>query len=289
MCLNMTKQSSMDFRVNADSCCVRLNCRKVSHGLINQQKSARIGGVDDNVFYASYIPEDFDSHKAVDNIEIRLTVKHNYKETEFAPTCTQPGYIMNICEECGDSYTDITEDSSGHTWKYEPIEDGEQFICETCGAADVTYFKEIPHNFDNDFTVDKPATFDNDGSKSQHCNIPGCKAVRNRQEIPALSHIELDAKSFVYNGEVQKPEVKVISRDSKTTLNPEQDYDLTYSEDSTNAGKKTVTVTFKGEYAGEATENYEICSASLAGNTLALSEKSGFIFIGNDNPLNSKY
>ena len=65
----------------------------------------------------------------------------------------------------------------------------------------------------------------------------------------------------VYNGseQAQKPSVK----DGDTELVEGVDYDLTYSEDLTNAGTVTVTVTGKGNYAGSVDVAYQITPAAL--------------------------
>lgn len=266
-----------NYEVPADltaNCGQLLRSIDLPEGFTWVDRSARIGGIDDNVFYVNYMPEDFDRYKAVENIEVSISVEHNYKETLLEPTCTKPGYRIIICKECGDSHTEITDEPLPHKWIYEDFGDGQQNTCERCGAVEVIFDNPgAEHSFADEYTVDKPATFDHDGSKSKHCQDEDCRAVSDRLVIPALSHIELDAKGLMYNGEEQKPEVKVISRDSDTELKPGQDYDLTYSEDSTNAGEKTVTVTFMGEYEGEATENYEIHGMPIAGKPLALSEK----------------
>ena len=65
----------------------------------------------------------------------------------------------------------------------------------------------------------------------------------------------------VYNGaeQAQKPSVM----DGETELVEGVDYDLTYSEDLTNAGTVTVTVTGKGNYAGSVDVTYQITPAAL--------------------------
>ena len=65
----------------------------------------------------------------------------------------------------------------------------------------------------------------------------------------------------VYNGseQAQKPTVK----DGETELVEGVDYDLAYSDDLTNAGTVTVTVTGKGNYAGSVDVTYQITPATL--------------------------
>ena len=69
----------------------------------------------------------------------------------------------------------------------------------------------------------------------------------------------------VYSGteQAQKPEVK----DGEKTLVEGTDYDLTFSEDMTNVGTVTVTVTGKGNYTGGVTRTYQITPATLTVTT----------------------
>lgn len=62
--------------------------------------------------------------------------------------------------------------------------------------------------------------------------------------------------SAVYNGREQKPAVTVKSGDTVLTLNT--DYTVTYPDDCTNAGKKTVRINGKGNYIGRFSASYMI-------------------------------
>ena len=68
-----------------------------------------------------------------------------------------------------------------------------------------------------------------------------------------------------YNGteQIQKPEVK----DGNSTLTEGTDYDLSFSDDVTNVGTVTVTVTGKGGYTGSTQVTYRINPAVLTVNT----------------------
>ena len=61
-----------------------------------------------------------------------------------------------------------------------------------------------------------------------------------------------------YDGEEHKNKPTVTDTKTGKTLTEETDYTLTYSEDVTNAGKVTVTVTGIGNYTGEFDVTYEI-------------------------------
>ena len=65
----------------------------------------------------------------------------------------------------------------------------------------------------------------------------------------------------VYNGESQQQ--KPIVKDGAATLVEGQDYKLSYSEDTTNVGTVTVTITGKGNYTGIATVTYQITKRAI--------------------------
>ena len=83
------------------------------------------------------------------------------------------------------------------------------------------------------------------------------------------AEVKLTRKLFTYNGNVQKPGVKVYSGGNRLAAG--KDYYLTWSEASSkNAGTYTVTVTGKGRYDGALTASYTIRKAK---NPLAVTRK----------------
>ena len=68
-----------------------------------------------------------------------------------------------------------------------------------------------------------------------------------------------------YNGESQQQ--KPVVKDGEKVLAEGVDYELTYSENTTDAGGVTVTVTGKGNYAGSVDVTYRIAPAPLAVST----------------------
>ena len=67
-----------------------------------------------------------------------------------------------------------------------------------------------------------------------------------------------DPKDSKYDGEEHKNKPKVEDTKTKATLKEGRDYELSYSEDVTNAGTVTVTVTGIGNYEGSFEVTYEI-------------------------------
>ena len=67
-----------------------------------------------------------------------------------------------------------------------------------------------------------------------------------------------DPEGSKYDGEEHKNKPKVEDTKTKATLKESKDYELSYSEDVTNAGTVTVTVTGIGNYEGSFEVTYEI-------------------------------
>lgn len=69
----------------------------------------------------------------------------------------------------------------------------------------------------------------------------------------------LSQNSYPYTGEPVMPEVTVTR--GKEVLVKDRDFSVTYSEDCTNAGEKTVTVAGMGNYGGETVLKYTVTQA----------------------------
>lgn len=76
-----------------------------------------------------------------------------------------------------------------------------------------------------------------------------------------VSHLE----DVVYNGWSQKQ--PVVVKDGDNTLELGKDYEVSYSEDTKNAGTVTVTITGKGNYGGTVVRTYDITPAPLTVET----------------------
>ena len=92
----------------------------------------------------------------------------------------------------------------------------------------------------------------------------GKLVITPKNIVPGDNNKDLTAtapKDVVYNGESQQQ--KPIVKDGDKVLEEDTDYTLTYSEDTTNAGTVTVTITGKGNYDGKFEVTYEITPAPL--------------------------
>ena len=114
----------------------------------------------------------------------------------------------------------------------------------------------------------KPEAFKNNNQNFTNVSFEivedGWLKITPKNIVPGDNNKDLTAtapKDVVYSGESQqqKPEVK----DGDKVLEEGKDYDLSYSEDTTNVGTVTVTVTGKGNYDGKFEVTYQITPASL--------------------------
>ena len=86
----------------------------------------------------------------------------------------------------------------------------------------------------------------------------------------SLLSVELEEKTFVYNGTERKP--NVVAKDDKILLVLGEDYNVEY-EDNKNAGQGKAIVTFKNDYTGTKELEFEISKAqkpSVSNTTIRL-------------------
>lgn len=193
---------------------------------------------------------------------------HSYVDQIVEPTCTEAGYTLHICSICQDNYTDTATEPKGHSWgEWEEINSpscetagSKQHTCTVCQATETADIDPAGHAFSDNFTVDKKATFTEDGSMSKHCTREGCSAAIESTAIPSAALPVCEAGQLVYNGEEQKPAVKVLNREGQS-LAEGTDYKVAYT-DNVNAGTGHAVVTLKGEaYEGQETVDFTIVKA----------------------------
>jgi len=97
-------------------------------------------------------------------------------------------------------------------------------------------------------------------SDSNYENIaPKCLTVKINPASVDASEVSFDKAEFTYNGSAQKPNVTYAG----ITLAEGTDYTATWPEDCANAGDKTVTINFKGNFSGSAEKTYKILPKEL--------------------------
>ncbi len=120
---------------------------------------------------------------------------HKYETVVKEPTCTEEGYVINICTVCGfkDNVNREWINATGHnvdTW--ERISEStctvrgmEKGFCSNCNQYVYQYDNPLGHNY-SELKVDYEATCTKDGRKSKECLRCGNKTAI--ETIPALGH-----------------------------------------------------------------------------------------------------
>lgn len=130
------------------------------------------------------------------------------------------------------------------------------------------------HTHDIIQTISIPATFNEDGYFIKCCN-EHCD-YKVEREVASIKSVKLSTSKFTYNGKVITPTVTVKDRKGKV-LNLNTDYTVKYSSGRKNPGRYSVKVTFKGDYTGSETLQFDILpgitskiSASQSTNAIKL-------------------
>ncbi len=117
-----------------------------------------------------------------------------------------------------------------------------------------------------DYNLTYPSDMKNAGAKN--IKIEGIGNFNGEKDLPYVINkktvtnddISLDNTIFTYDGTAKTPAVTVM--DGTTTLNPETDYTVRYSN-NTNAGTASVTVMGKGNYSFDITKEFVINKADV--------------------------
>lgn len=107
--------------------------------------------------------------------------------------CTEDGEKIVECDVCGES-VNVSIPKLGHEWEVETVV--QEAICteaglqlahctrKGCGESGEVEIPALGHDWEQTPTIDKPASFEEAGSKSQHCSR--CEEKTNVTEIPML-------------------------------------------------------------------------------------------------------
>ena len=143
--------------------------------------------------------------------------------------------------------------------------------CGICGFTESKKLDKKAHEWDTDFTVDKKATFQADGSKSKHCK--NCDAVYGLTVIPRVNEMKLSAVTYSYTGGVKTPSVTVKDAKGKTLKN-NVDYTIKYASGRKNVGTYSVIMTLKGNYSTSKTMKFIINPKGTSISKLSKAKKS---------------
>jgi hypothetical protein len=108
--------------------------------------------------------------------------------------------------------------------------------------------------------------------------------ITPKTDVSAECTAALAASSYTYDGSAHQPAVTVKDQTRNVTLAENQDYTKSYSGDCTNVGTKTVTVTFKGNYSGTLTAQYDVVQKSVADNDVTVKlGTTSYTYSGSEN------
>ena len=140
------------------------------------------------------------------------------------------------------------------------------------------------NDYDISWTSDN---YTSPGDKSLTLNFKGNYAGEKTVGFKILSknasdaNVELFQNSFIYNSQEQKPFVSSVQVDDDVLINA-RDYTVQWNdEDYSNAGKKSLTLKFKGNYSGEKTIDFKIVPKDASLSVIELSQ-TDFIFNGEE-------
>ena len=168
---------------------------------------------------------------------------------EMPTVAVSENLTLTYGEYTGQKFTATIEKKDGYTYEYQWI-DGNTVISNTDTLA-------IPDDLtvgEYDYYLAVGAKRIDNGEITWYSN-PNLLVKVNPKELDA-SNVTLSKDAFTYDGNEQKPTVTVNV--GGKTLTENTDYTVTWPSDCKNAGTKTITVTFKGNYGGTAQANYEI-------------------------------
>ena len=168
---------------------------------------------------------------------------------EMPTVAVSENLTLTYGEYTGQKFTATVEKKEGYTYVYQWIY-GNTVISNTDTL-------EIPDNLAAgvyDYYLAVGAKRTDNGEITWYRN-PNLSVTVNPKNLDA-SNITLNQDTFTYDGKEQIPTVTVKIGDK--TLTENTDYTVTWPSDCKNAGTKTITVTFKGNYSGTAQVDYKI-------------------------------
>lgn len=196
-------------------------------------------------------------------------VDHVFTESKVGRDCTNDGYTLHTCVNCGFSYMSDFDYAIGHQLDVVPgvaqtcTEPGRtvQATCTVCGKV-IEKAEPIPpfgHQWTTNVTC---ATLKKDGKRVTVCSI--CGEKQGEEPIAKIASVKLSDTKFVYDKKAKKPTVTVTDANGKT-LTYKTDYKLKYDSGRKKAGTYYVSVTFRGEYKGTKALKFKIVLPAATG------------------------
>ncbi len=112
---------------------------------------------------------------------------HDFEQTNFFySTCTQDGYYIIECRQCGLSQKEITMPATGHQWEdHSVIQQPDcaragsmQTYCSYCGRSGTRTLKKTEHSYGT-WTITVPAAANSMGTRISSCFVCGNQKTEN--------------------------------------------------------------------------------------------------------------
>ena len=166
------------------TCKTKLSEINLPEGFSWVDDSQSVGSEGKQSFKALFTPSDTTNYNIVEDIDISITISHNYAEKWSSDNNTH-------WHECACGAKDSEAEHSFDEWivTKEPscIMEGEkQRTCSVCDYTETGSVEANGHDWFSDYTVDKEATCMDDGEKSIHCK--NCDETKNSTRIAAFGH-----------------------------------------------------------------------------------------------------
>lgn len=211
-----------------------------------------------------------------------IPASHNWEEDftiDKEPSCTTEGRKSIHCKKCGETRDEQVIPATGHDFtEWETIAETSctkegitQRRCKICGFTETKKLDKKAHEWGTEYTVDQPATFAADGSKSIHCK--NCETISEAIAIPRINSVKISATAYTYSGGVKTPSVTIKDANGNA-LHNKTDYIVQYASGRKNVGTYKVIVTFKDNYSGKKTLSFTINPKGTAISSLSKSKKA---------------
>ena len=211
-----------------------------------------------------------------------IPASHNWEEDftiDKEPSCTTEGRKSIHCKKCGETKDEQVIPATGHDFtEWETIAETSctkegitQRRCKICGFTETKKLDKKAHEWGTEYTVDQPATFAADGSKSIHCK--NCETISEAIAIPRINSVKISATACTYSGGVKTPSVTVKDANGNA-LHNKTDYIVQYASGRKNVGTYKVIVTLKDNYSGKKTLSFTINPKGTTISSLSKSKKA---------------
>ena len=250
--------------------CKSLSFVSVPESVVSIEENAFSGcDIFADIFYTAN-QESWDKISIGDNNDNLISARKHYNTTSVGthpfesevvrePDCINSGVLKCTCD-CGYNF-ELPIKAKGHNLvgadkvvSTEPTctENGEiSVICTVCGeSAAYEVVTRLGHDTVREFT---PGSMKKDGLEKITCKR--CSEVVLNRVIPKVEKIEVWDK-IICTPDANQPAV-TVSVDGLTEVNKEH-YTVKYNGDGKSAGEFIATITFNGDYEGEAEVRYEI-------------------------------